>query len=153
MFALLVLVPYLLLNCMYGRERIVRKYEPMTSREAWLCFLSLQHCSLQNVDWHWCVGLSAQDIVALKPLFTLKKIKKWNRITHLSCVRCGLEMRSSVVSHCSQRRIHKSRIFQCGKKTTVFWSTLKLYVSISKNKHITESMMGETDKPERLKWC
>lgn len=34
---------------------------------------------------------------------------------------------------------------------TVFWNTLQLYVSISKNKHITESMMGETDKPERLK--
>lgn len=66
-----------------------------------------------------------------------------NSDTNLSYVHCGLGMMSSVVSHCSQRNIHKSRILIVKKKKTVFWGTLDVYVSISKNTHITTKSDGK----------
>lgn len=45
--------------------------------------------------------MSAQDAAALRLLFTGKKRNKI--YTNLSSAHCGLETRSSVVFHCSQR--------------------------------------------------
>lgn len=70
-----------------------------------------------------------------------------NYYTNLSYVCCGLEMMSSVVSRCSQRKNHKSRIL-IGKKTA-FWGTLDLV--LVRTNTLQQSMMGKTDKPVRLK--
>lgn len=43
-----------------------------------------------------------------------------NSDTNLSCVRCELETMSSVVSRCSQRKIHKSRNLSMKKKPQYF---------------------------------
>lgn len=131
--------------------RIVRKYEPMTSKEARLCFPSLQRRSLHTVDWHWCVGLSAQDIMALNLLFRKKKkeVVKWNRITvKLTWAMCTVGwrwcLRRSLAA--AREKIHKSRNLVVKKQC--FWGTLDLCVSISKNK---QSMMAKTWQTREVK--
>lgn len=105
----------------------------MTSKEAWLCFSSLQCCSLQTADWHWCVGLSTHDIMAF--ISTKKKktpeIPHNRRDTNLNYEHCGLEMMSSGVSRCSQREIYLTRV--C---VTEINSTLGLQLDISKDKQV-----------------
>lgn len=63
-----------------------------------------------------------------------------NSDTNLSCVRCELETMSSVVSRCSQRKIHKSRNLSMKKKATVLWGTLNFTLVLVKTKTLQQSM-------------
>lgn len=135
------------------RGKILREYEPMTEHRGSTSF-SLPPAVLTADCWLTpASGLVCTWQYGTKSLVYRRTQKKHaEELTWAMCTvgwRWGLRW-----SLAAAREEHiKTRCLSTQNQTTAFWCLLNLFVSISKNKHYTESMMGETDKPERLTWC